>query len=169
MTTRPEANLANLEAAMQACRDFASYIARARREIAHMRPMELRAVKLPNAGQELDTIVEETEAATHTIMEAAEAMMAMVPGDAAGLKQAVDEQCLRIFEACSFQDITGQRIRKVVSTLTLIENQLQRLQRVFGPDVRDADPDHAEQKTGDAALMRGPQRKGHGIDQAAID
>jgi chemotaxis protein CheZ len=166
MTTQPDSNL---DAALAACRDFARYIAKARREIAQMRPHDLRAVKLPHAGQELNTIVEETEAATHTIMEAAEAMMALDSRDGANFKQAVDAQCLRVFEACSFQDITGQRIRKVVATLTLIEDRLHRLQRILGPDVRDADPDHTELKTGDAALAQGPQRKGQGIDQAAID
>ena len=46
--------------------------------------------------------------------------------------ESINDACMRIFEACSFQDITGQRITKVVSTLTYIEERLHGLQDAWG-------------------------------------
>ncbi len=149
------------------CQDLARYIARARGEIARLRPHELKTDRLPRAGRELDTIVRETESATNEIMAAAEEIMAADSSDPDAFKSLVDTNCLRIFEACSFQDITGQRIRKVVSTLTHIEDRLEGLLRIMGPDVHDAPTDG--QPAGDAKLLHGPQLHGEGIAQATVD
>jgi chemotaxis protein CheZ len=149
------------------CQDLARYIARARGEIARLRPHELKTDRLPRAGRELDTIVRETESATNEIMAAAEEIMAADSSDPDAFKSLVDTNCLRIFEACSFQDITGQRIRKVVSTLTHIEDRLEGLLRIMGPDVHDAPTDG--QPVGDAKLLHGPQLHGEGIAQATVD
>ena len=57
-----------------------------------------------------------TEAAANTIMEAAEAIQGWLEGgqqDAASLRL-VSEKVSSIFEACSFQDVTGQRIRRAI-------------------------------------------------------
>jgi chemotaxis protein CheZ len=158
-----------LETLYRDCVDLARYIAHARREVAAMRPQELRTEKLPRAGQELDTIVKETEQATHAIMSATEAIMALDGADAAAYRAAVEGECMRIFEACSFQDITGQRIRKVVGTLSHIEERLERLQRVWGPDLADAGAAAEAAPEGEAALLNGPQLQGQGIDQSAVD
>ena len=40
----------------------------------------------------------------------------------------------RIYEACSFQDITGQRITKVVTTLKVIEEKVAHIISTFGPN-----------------------------------
>ncbi len=149
------------------CQDLARYIARARGEIARLRPHELKTDRLPRADWDLDTIVRETESATNEIMAAAEEIMAADSSDPDAFKSLVDTNCLRIFEACSFQDITGQRIRKVVSTLTHIEDRLEGLLRIMGPDVHDAPTDG--QPVGDAKLLHGPQLHGEGIAQATVD
>jgi len=151
------------------CRDLARYIAEARREIARMRPEEMKRVKLPRAGQELEAIVKATEEATHSIMTAAEEIMAADAGTAAAYKAAVEAGCMRIFEACSFQDITGQRITKVVNTLTYIEERLNGLQKAWGPELAD-DPVAGEPEvTGDAALLHGPALAGEGVGQSDVD
>jgi len=156
-----------IEALYRDCQDLARYIARARSEIARLRPHELKTDRLPRAGKELDTIVKETEGATNEIMAAAEEIMAADASDSDAFKTLVDNNCLRIFEACSFQDITGQRIRKVVSTLSHIEDRLEGLLRIMGPDVHDAPTDN--QPSGDAKLLHGPQLHGDGIAQATVD
>ncbi len=156
-----------IEALYRDCQDLARYIARARSEIARLRPLELKTDRLPRAGKELDTIVRETEGATNEIMAAAEEIMAADASDSDAFKTLVDNNCLRIFEACSFQDITGQRIRKVVSTLSHIEDRLEGLLRIMGPDVHDAPTDN--KPTGDASLLHGPQLHGDGIAQATVD
>jgi chemotaxis protein CheZ len=146
------------------------YIRRARDEIAALYPEEIREEHLPKATDELDAIVKATEIATGTILEAAESI------DASAEKLAADDirdQVIRIFEACSFQDITGQRIKKVVNALGHIETRIAELARVFGDEVRkrrqDLDRLGAAKTGTDADLLHGPQLPGQGNNQADID
>ncbi|MBT3330077.1 MAG: hypothetical protein HOK21_01880 [Rhodospirillaceae bacterium] len=155
-------------------RGLSSYIDRARGEIAELRPNDLKQEKLPRAGLELDAIVASTEEATGTIMDAAEEIMAADQAtDEYG--DVVNDACMRIFEACSFQDITGQRINKVVATLTYIEERLHGLQDAWGPDIVDAEGDaqqfgmHTDDDRPDQDLLNGPALDGQGIEQSEID
>jgi chemotaxis regulatin CheY-phosphate phosphatase CheZ len=150
------------------CRDLAQYIADARREIAALRPEEIKQSKLPRAGQELDAIVQATESATNTIMESAEEIMSGDASDAEAYKAMVDDACMRIFEACSFQDITGQRIGKVVETIEYVEQRLDALQKAWGPDVID-EPEPEAELDEDKALLNGPALEGEGIGQSDVD
>ena len=149
-------------------RSLSDHISQARSEIAELRPNDLKEEKLPRAGRELDAIVQSTEEATGTIMDAAEEIMAADPAEGDDYQTKVNDACMRIFEACSFQDITGQRISKVVRTMTYIEDRLNKLQQAWGPGIADAvdsdvDPD-AETK-----LLNGPALAGEGIDQDDVD
>src|ERR1051325_9420194 len=121
-------------------REIAQYIETMRHEIGALQVNDLKNSRIPAAGEELGAIVAATEAATHTIRECAEAVMAADAADPAAYKALVDEKMLVIFEACSFQDITGQRIAKVVETLQTIE-----------------------------LLLQGPQLAGAGVDQSKVD
>ena len=157
-------------------RQLSDHITRARTEIAELKPSDLKEHRIPRAGKELEAIVQSTEEATGTIMDAAEEIMSADNSDADAYKQVVDDACMRIFEACSFQDITGQRITKVVSTLTHIEERLNCLQTAWGPDIDDAEGDDAEpdevidrQDEVKAGLLNGPALEGEGIDQSAVD
>jgi chemotaxis protein CheZ len=79
-----------------------------------------------NSGLELEAVVQATEAAANQIMEAAEVIGDWVHGDRtdpAGLEM-VAEKVNAIFEACTFQDITGQRIRRAIEHLQRVENML---------------------------------------------
>ncbi len=147
----------------QDCCDLANYIANARREIAAMRPSDLKDNKIPRAGLELDAIVKATEAATDTIMGAAEQIM-----QEASESAAINDACMQIFEACSFQDITGQRITKVVKTLEYIETGLDNLQQAWGPDLGFDEPE-ADDLDSDAILLNGPQLDGEGVSQNDVD
>jgi chemotaxis protein CheZ len=79
-----------------------------------------------NSGLELEAVVEVTERAANQIMEAAEAIGDWV---ASGSRDAdsvhrVAERINAIFEACSFQDLTGQRIRRAIEHLQKVEQML---------------------------------------------
>jgi chemotaxis protein CheZ len=121
---------------------------------------------------ELDAVVKATEAASNTIMECAEAVLASDASDAAAFKAMVDQHMLVIFEACSFQDIAGQRIAKVVETLEHIEARLAR----FSEAMRTKDTGRfvsAEERASagrrERLLLNGPQL-GHGSDrQSEVD
>ena len=79
-----------------------------------------------NSGLELEAVVEATERAANQIMEAAEAIGDWVASDARdpASVQAVAERINSIFEACTFQDLTGQRIRRAIEHLQKVETML---------------------------------------------
>ncbi len=162
MAEGPDSRIVQLH---QDCQDLVRYITRTRSEIAALRPVHLKMEKLPRAGQELDAVVKETEEATHEIMASAEGLMAWT-GTAAELSPAIEAACMRIFEACAFQDITGQRVRKVVQTIHHIEQRLEHLIHLLGGETSE---DHESGPTGDAALLNGPQLAGLGNDQKSVD
>lgn len=152
-------------------RALSDYIADARREIASLQPKDLETAQIPRAGLELDAIVQQTEEATNTIMESAEAIMGADPADVEAFQATVQDNIVKIFEACSFQDITGQRISKVVQTLTFIEERILQLKDLLG--VTEADiataSDAQPPSDDDKALLRGPALQGEGIDQSEVD
>jgi chemotaxis protein CheZ len=153
-------------------RSIGSYIETMKSDIANLQANDLQQRHLPTAGRELDAVVSATEEATNTIMEAAEAIMSADPADPAAYKEFVDQEVMKIFEACSFQDITGQRITKVVETLQLIDSRVSRFAKRF----RVADSEGAmteeeasrEQRKREL-LLDGPAAPGGGIAQDEID
>jgi chemotaxis protein CheZ len=143
-------------------REIADYITAMKAEIAGLHFNELKHTRLPAAGQELDAIVKATEAASNTIMECAEAVLAGDAGDPA-FKAMVDEKMLIVFEACSFQDITGQRVAKVIETLKHIEARVARFSdalrvRDTGGFVSEEERASAERK--ERRILHGPQLDG---------
>src|SRR4051794_26644441 len=153
-------------------REIAGYIESMRHELGALQVNDLKNNHIPAAGQELDAIVQATEQATNTIMECAEAVMAANASKPAAYKALVDEKMLVIFEACSFQDITGQRIAKVVETLQHIEARVTRFaDAVRVPDIA-APLSEAERARGERAaklLLHGPPPLGEGNAQPQVD
>ena len=143
---------------------LADTIAAARDEVAKLRSEhESGASPIPDATDELDAIVQHTAAATETILGACEALDEMAPSLSGQAQDLIGAQTMRIYEACSFQDITGQRISKVVAALKLIEARIARIAGTYraeqGPIEADArDP-----------LLNGPQSAAAAMDQDAID
>ncbi len=153
------------------CRALSDYISNARKEIASLQPGDLESARIPRAGLELDAIVQSTEDATNTIMNAAEEIMGADPDDHEAYQAVTQDAVMRIFEACSFQDITGQRISKVVETLSYIEKRVLELRNLLGvteEDIEDANTERQEELE-ENALLSGPALTGEGIDQSAVD
>ncbi len=67
-----------------------------------------------------------TEGATNEIMAIAEKVLSADASDAAAYKALVDNEMMALFETCAFQDLTGQRISRVVKTLEQIEMRVSR-------------------------------------------
>lgn len=154
----------------QECQALADYIDDARVEISSLSPEQADSSGIPRAGLELEAIVQQTESATNTIMESAEQIMDADPSDTEAYSTTVNNAVMQIFEACSFQDITGQRISKVVSTLQHVEERVARLVNILG--VMEGNQDNTEPKEEldeGKALLNGPALAGEGIDQAEID
>lgn len=123
---------------------------------------EMRDQHLVAAVDELNEIVRVTEAATNTILEEAEEI------DNGGM---ITESVARIYEACSFQDITGQRIGKVVAALTYLEDRLDLISASFGGQIAKTDRQAApaSMPLADADLLNGPQMPEAANSQADID
>lgn len=153
-------------------REIAGYIESMRHEIGALQVNDLKETRIPSAGEELDAIVKATETATNTIMECAETLMSANANDPAAYKALVDEKMMVIFEACSFQDITGQRVAKVVETLQHIEQRVSRFADVmqakdFDGFLNEQEKARAERK--EKYLLNGPQLAGQGVDQSKVD
>jgi len=79
-----------------------------------------------NSGLELEAVVQATEAAANQIMEAAEAIGDWLRDGSRdpGSIEIVALKLNSIFEACTFQDVTGQRIRRAIQHLQHVEDML---------------------------------------------
>ncbi|MEM1288467.1 MAG: protein phosphatase CheZ [Pseudomonadota bacterium] len=155
-----------------AVRDAAQDIHALRSQLSTLGVDEMRGDRLPEAGMELDAVVEETEKATDRIMEAAEAIMAADRTDKEGFEALVDTQMIDIFEACTFQDITGQRIGKVVETLKRLETRFDRLLDALPEGEASAvltEEEQAYEKRRSEQILNGPQLDGPEVAQDAID
>lgn len=158
----------------QGLRDGIATLARimenARRDLAALQANDMRLRDLPGATDELSAVVVATEDATHSILDAVEGIEKIAGEVAAAHGDAIRDSVTRIYEACNFQDITGQRIAKVVGVLKDVDKTVLGLMEAFGIVLDgQAAPSAAPVKTGEAALLNGPQLAGAAQDQAAID
>ncbi|MBX2831870.1 MAG: protein phosphatase CheZ [Rhodospirillales bacterium] len=157
------------------------HIHKAKVQIASLRHPKASDDRLISATSELDAIVKDTEMATHTILESAEQIddLSMTLKNSAPSEFVADhvEQIAfivtKIFESCNFQDITGQRINKVVSTLEFVEDRVHNMISIWGEDAFAELPvpesEEKEDVPEDSDLLNGPQLEGEGISQDDID
>jgi chemotaxis protein CheZ len=152
-------------------KEISDFIDTTRTEIGRLQPGNLKDKHIPEAGLELEAIVQSTETATNTIMEQAELIMSADPDDMAAYHDTVQGAVMEIFEACSFQDITGQRISKVVNTLVHIESKISSLADALGSALGEAieEEETPEEKRRRELILNGPALEGEGIDQSDVD
>jgi chemotaxis protein CheZ len=130
---------------------------------------------LSSAENELKLVVKATEDATNRIMEAAETIMTADPQDPATYHTTVESNIMEIFEACSFQDITGQRINRVVETLDFVDYRIHKIANFLGieneKERRDFDEtaflERLQRK--DDLILHGPQDDAEAVSQNDID
>jgi len=155
---------------------LARYIEGAKAEIAEVRPDEIRDQHLPAATDELEEIVGATEKATNQIMEAVETIEEVAEEIDPEKGGKITDAVTHVYEACSFQDITGQRITKVVKALQQIENKVEALLAAFGEEVarerkrqkKDGENDKTPEEK-ERELMNGPASAGEAVSQDDID
>ncbi len=157
---------------------LANFIVSAKAEIASLRPEEIKDEHLPSATDQLDAIVDATETATNTIFEAIEKIEELAEKMDADTAEKVNSAITSVYEACSFQDITGQRISKVVSALRHIDAKLEALVEAFGNEFNDVPRPESKDKPKridgkperpDEHLMNGPQLPENASSQDEID
>lgn len=148
---------------------LAEEIARAKHEMAALKVVDINASHIPVATDELDAVVSHTAEATNEILDACEGLEHVAAHLPASEAAAVTAAVTRIFEACSFQDITGQRIGKVVHALKAIEDRLKHVEDRFGPFPNQPVPPPAAGVPEGRALANGPQLPAGAASQAEID
>ena len=158
----------------QELESLADYIHRAKAELAQLRTDDIQSRYIASATDELDAIVGATENATNSILDHAEKLEDIARELDPAVGQKLTEATTAIFEACNFQDITGQRITKVVKALKHIEERIEGLVSAFGPEIAaaraaEAKPEEPGAKPSDEDLLNGPQLPESAHDQAAID
>lgn len=154
------------------------YLQRVRQEIAAIsRPAE-KDHHFASMSDQLDAIVQATEEATNTIMESMEKNEEalgklrenITDPDQLALLDQISSNGNDVFEACSFQDITGQRVSKVVKSVTYVEDRVNALIEVWGREEIDkTDVQPETEKTEDEKLLHGPALEGEGMAQDEID
>ncbi len=155
--------------------EMAKAIARTKTEIAAMKPDADHHGKFGEASEELDSVVQATEAATSDILACAERIQEMAwtlreQGVDASVCDLLDAKATEVYTACSFQDLTGQRTRKVIGVLAYLEERINAMIAIWGLDGAMS-AEAAEQRAveSEKALLNGPAKPGHGLDQADVD
>ncbi|MGX7707109.1 chemotaxis protein [Methylobacterium sp. Gmos1] len=156
-------------------------IGRTKHEIAVLHRQDFDGKGVRRAAGELDAVVDATERATTTILAAVEDIEthASVLRSTGGLKDQSDvdailDRTVVLYEACNFQDLTGQRISKIVSVLKFVEDHIDRMIEAWGG--LDAFKDLIGERAGvsiddESSLLNGPkldEDPGH-VDQNDID
>ena len=145
-------------------------INRTKHEIAVLHGKSFDGHEMAKVAGELGAVVGGTEQATQRILEAAEAIDQAAsaltkvnsPDQQKLLSEEIQESVVSIFEACNFQDLTGQRINKVMSTMKFIENHIMVMMDIWGgvDAIRAHAPPIVDDRVGDAKLLNGPKLDG---------
>ena len=160
--------------------DLFDHIQRIRREIASIRRPGADEDHFVQMSDELDAIVSATEEATNQIMENAEGIEDLVEqvkartedAETNALLDQVPVKTSDIFQACTFQDITGQRITKVVKLLKFVEERVNALISVWGESAiahEAVDRNDPDAKDPYKRYLHGPQMEGEAISQDEVD
>jgi chemotaxis regulatin CheY-phosphate phosphatase CheZ len=96
--------------------------------------LSVEAEQISRVARELEAVATGTEQATQKILAAAEEIDQLANNLAAALKGGIEQDLaqdiadlvIRIFEACNFQDLTSQRVTKVMTVLKSIEDHVGR-------------------------------------------
>ncbi|MBZ6079354.1 protein phosphatase CheZ [Microvirga puerhi] len=140
-------------------------IQRTKQEIATLHYAGVRGREMSRATDELGAIVMGTEAATNAILAASERidelasnLAARVSGDDKEIAREISDQIISIFEACNFQDITGQRISKVVGAMRFVDERVRQMIDIWGglESFKEISALETPEPSGDRSLLNGP-------------
>ena len=145
-------------------------INRTKREIAVLHGKSFSGEEMARVNGELGAVVGGTEEATQQILEAAESidqsasalMKVNSPDQQKLLSEEIQERVVSIFEACNFQDLTGQRIKKVMTTMKFIENHITVMMDIWGgvDAIKAHAPVKVDTRGADEKLLNGPKLDG---------
>ena len=150
-----------------------------RGELAAARPPDSDDDRFETMADQLAAIVHGTEDATNAILQSVEGISDLIAGHRDTISAGDDSEWLgelddkinAMFEACAFQDITGQRITKVLGSLKFIEERINKMIVLWGRDGLSDEPPHpdAADDLPVGERLEGPALKGEGVSQEEID
>lgn len=142
-----------------------------RGDLSKVDPDDIFSRRIPEMGRELSAIVSATEVATNSIMNIAEQVMDADKSDPQAYAKFIEQHMMAIFEACTFQDLTGQRVTRVIQTIEVIEERIGVLCRMIeNNQITPNAPKVSEtEKRNRTRLVKGPANAGEGINQEAVD
>lgn len=141
-----------------------------RHEISATRASDISDTHIQSATDELDAVVLATEEATGKIMDSCDSISAYSEQLDPAHKDFMIGEVTKVMEACSFQDITGQRITKVVKSLKTIEQKVNSLLGVLEEKMPGLPKTPlTDDREGDSKLLNGPQLPDKAVSQADID
>lgn len=174
--------------------DLVGAISQVKKEVAELGGQGDDPDHFNSATIELEAIVEQAEAATSEILEAAEkiqevAFVLREEGASETQCDIIESKIVDVYTACSFQDLTGQRSNKVVQLVGYVERRIASMMSILGlsdADVSDAPkaqsssntpsgsapgltPDQRNDERPDADLLNGPAISGEGNEQGDVD
>ncbi len=159
--------------------DIAHSIEKTKEEIAQIKHEDdVGTERFVRASSELDAIVSQTESATGEILGAAEKIQEYAwtlreQGADEGHCDSLDEQATNIYMACSFQDLTGQRIQKIVDAMRYVEKRVNAMIEIWGLEEGEVNVEaggvREDDQRPDAHLLNGPALDGEGVDQSDVD
>jgi len=141
---------------------------RTREQAGSVEALASRSPDIVRASGELEAIVAGTEQATQQVLQAAEdidqsanALTSLLKGSyEKGLANDIRDRVVQIFEACNFQDLTGQRVGKVVDILACLEQHVGRLAEIWSRIERLEPIVLVDAPDGDARFLNGPRLNG---------
>ena len=153
---------------------MSTYIMDARSEIAQMipNPEEGAPQNINAASMELSEVVKATEEATNKIMDTADKIGEVAANVDPESAKTLNDASVTLYDSCTFQDITGQRIQKCIKTLEHIEARVFALFELFGGELPEGytAPEGVEiPERPDEDLMTGPQMTDDAPSQDDID
>ena len=183
--------------------ELARYINETKKSLKKFSNLDIVENELPETSDQLEGILEATEEATNQILTLTEELLqdnGAISQKILQLKESVKDQSLNgtqgilndldtknsdnynkllsIMTACNFQDLTGQRIQKIVELVRDIESKIMTMVISFNLKIKGKDGDVDKEKIAkeeklleqyQADLMKGPQRKDVAVKQDEVD
>jgi chemotaxis protein CheZ len=145
-------------------------ISRTKQEIATLVVSGFASPEMGRVTHELDAVVDGSENATHRILQAGEEIEEIATTLSAAIKNQQNQNLLRdildhvtrIFEACNFQDLAGQRVTKVIATMKFIEEHILRMMDIWGgiEQFTNIVPEARAERESHHRLVNGPKLEG---------
>jgi chemotaxis protein CheZ len=153
--------------------ELAQIIDSLKKDISSVKPGHVKNSHIPDATDELGAVVTATAEATNKIMNICEEIESIADSVEGAPSEEIKNRVTQIYEACGFQDITGQRIRNVVSTLQVIEQKIDKIMETLSNTVGLKISDDKHEKVisidDEKSLLNGPQMLDKAITQDDID